>query len=715
MGWLLLKPVPVSAPVLSGAFPAAYLNTAYSSSLTIAGGTGPYSYTLVSGALPTGLSLAVVGSSLVLSGTPTVGGSFTFAVKVTDNLAADSNTITTTGMIVNVFAAPTFSAMMGRRNRARTGAILGGYLGDISTYASDLTIVSGNSLGHWQLQNRQTSTPSGGAAPVIQWNVGLAPMGNPTNTHLTGAWPGTSGGTLQNSYAIVVQHTATGQQCTINVNCDAATTKTWNDRVYNLGNAYVIASEYECRNFGGGVGPNNYITRNATEGGWLILRDGTHLGSIDPTYANFWIGEGSFLAGSVAFSRGTFSKNNTIDGNTIFQANHGDGVSTRIVEGWQGGNWTLVSPETRKGAKVSNLQQNSQGLMFVEIEGITPANNTTTFAIQSKTPDCVIDCCEIHCAPNPAAGNKYGFKGAVANPYPNMTALNSYFYDLDNAYQPWVMDMYAGGNLFERIGSDCISATGTDPGSANFTGTTACWVAFNILINANVSAGAHPDFFQFYLTGSGGLTPAGVVTVEKNMGLTSSQFVYSAGGSATTNLLTIVDRNNMNISGKHIWSHTSAYAQQFTSTCNTSLQDFDGPDFDPATRPGQIVGGNNVNVTIQDDVAMNFVSGSVSGTLIMASTSNTASGDNALMTPTNAALANAFQSALPAAGGGLPALTANIHSWQAAWNLGFPYFVPKNALAGAGGLKRAGGTGPGAVIHGSTASAPLWNVNGAAW
>lgn len=715
-----IPPAPASGatPVLSGTLSPAYLNTAYFGFLSIAGGTAPFTVN-ITGTPPPGLVFTPSTSTVSVTGSPTSAGTglYNFTVSVTDALLATSNTVTFTGFLVNVFSASTFSAKMGQRNRARTGAILGAYLGDPLQYATDLTIVSGNSTGHWQVQSRTTSVPPGSTTsiPFTVMEGGLSPRGNGTggNTHLTSAWPGTAGGSLQTSYSVVVQHTATGQQCTINIDVDPATTKTWNNRVYNLGNAYVVATEYECRNFGT-TGPNNFITRNATEGGWIILRNGASLGTADPILPNFWIGEGSYASGSVAFSPGTFSKNNTVDGNSIFQSTHGDGVSGRIVEGWQGGNWTLVSPETFKGAKIANMQVNTQGMMFVGVEFITGANNATTFGLQPQVSDTVVDCCEFHCAPNPAAGNKFGFRGDTSSPYPNMTALNSYFYDLDNAYQTWIMDMYAAGNLFDRIRSDCINGA-ADPGDAKFTGTANCWVAFNILINANVAAGAHPDFFQFYFTGSGGLTPSGTITVEKNMGLTSSQFVYSAGGAATTNRITIVDRNNMNISGKHIWSHTSAYAGQMTATCNTSLQDFDGPDYDNTVPPGHVVGTSNVNVTIQDNVAQNFVSGSVSGTLILSSTSNTSSGDNKLMTATNAAYASAFTSALAVGGGGLPALTASIHSWQAAWNLGFPYFVPKNALAGAGGLKRAGGTGPGAVAPGSTASAPIWNVNNLAW
>lgn len=57
---------------------------AYSSTLSAAGGTGPYNFALDSGALPAGLALQPSGA---LSGTPTETGTFNFIVKVTDATA----------------------------------------------------------------------------------------------------------------------------------------------------------------------------------------------------------------------------------------------------------------------------------------------------------------------------------------------------------------------------------------------------------------------------------------------------------------------------------------------------------------------------------------------------------------------------------------------------------------------------------------------------
>jgi hypothetical protein len=55
---------------------------AYSQTITASRGKAPYTFSVIAGNLPTGLTLSPGG---VLSGTPTEGGSFTFTVRVTDS------------------------------------------------------------------------------------------------------------------------------------------------------------------------------------------------------------------------------------------------------------------------------------------------------------------------------------------------------------------------------------------------------------------------------------------------------------------------------------------------------------------------------------------------------------------------------------------------------------------------------------------------------
>ena len=72
---------PGSLGINPATVPNGFVGTAYNQTLTGSGGTGPYTFTIASGALPTGLTLS---SSGVISGTPTAGGPFNFSVGVTD-------------------------------------------------------------------------------------------------------------------------------------------------------------------------------------------------------------------------------------------------------------------------------------------------------------------------------------------------------------------------------------------------------------------------------------------------------------------------------------------------------------------------------------------------------------------------------------------------------------------------------------------------------
>jgi len=72
-------PLSISTTTLSDAT----VGNAYSATLQAAGGLAPYSWSISTGSLPTGLTLAP--STGIISGTPTTSGTFTFTVKVTDS------------------------------------------------------------------------------------------------------------------------------------------------------------------------------------------------------------------------------------------------------------------------------------------------------------------------------------------------------------------------------------------------------------------------------------------------------------------------------------------------------------------------------------------------------------------------------------------------------------------------------------------------------
>lgn len=70
-------PIPVASVLHDG-----LIGTAYSETISAQGGVSPYTFAVVSGSLPAGLSLNT--STGVISGTPTTAATSTFTVQVTD-------------------------------------------------------------------------------------------------------------------------------------------------------------------------------------------------------------------------------------------------------------------------------------------------------------------------------------------------------------------------------------------------------------------------------------------------------------------------------------------------------------------------------------------------------------------------------------------------------------------------------------------------------
>ena len=89
----------MTATVLTGATSA----TPYSQTLAASGGQPPYSWNLLSGALPNGITLATNG---VLSGTSTTGGIFFFDVQVTDSMAATATQTLALIVMTNAVISP---------------------------------------------------------------------------------------------------------------------------------------------------------------------------------------------------------------------------------------------------------------------------------------------------------------------------------------------------------------------------------------------------------------------------------------------------------------------------------------------------------------------------------------------------------------------------------------------------------------------------------
>ncbi|MEW5767715.1 MAG: putative Ig domain-containing protein [bacterium] len=75
---------PATLTITTTSVPSGTVGTAYSQIVSATGGTTPYTWSILSGSLPPGLSLTPGTPNATISGTPTTAGTYNFTVRVTD-------------------------------------------------------------------------------------------------------------------------------------------------------------------------------------------------------------------------------------------------------------------------------------------------------------------------------------------------------------------------------------------------------------------------------------------------------------------------------------------------------------------------------------------------------------------------------------------------------------------------------------------------------
>jgi hypothetical protein len=92
--------LPTTMTITTSTLPTATVETYFYSYLSASGGVAPYTWTITSGSLPSGITLNAINGGI--TGTPNIDGTFTFTIQATDS----TGTTATKSLTLNAVAAP---------------------------------------------------------------------------------------------------------------------------------------------------------------------------------------------------------------------------------------------------------------------------------------------------------------------------------------------------------------------------------------------------------------------------------------------------------------------------------------------------------------------------------------------------------------------------------------------------------------------------------
>jgi hypothetical protein len=193
--------VSASAPSLkitTTQLPSGTLSKAYSASLSASGGSTPYTWSVVSGALPSGLALNASGA---ISGTPSSAGSFPFTLQVKDA----ANTTASANLSINVLAPSPSVSITSPAN----GATISGSI-----------VVSGTASDSLAISSVQLSVDGGSfanASGTTSWSFPLntASLSNGSHSLLAKMTDSAGASASSSPVSITVSNSSTAGDCTL--------------------------------------------------------------------------------------------------------------------------------------------------------------------------------------------------------------------------------------------------------------------------------------------------------------------------------------------------------------------------------------------------------------------------------------------------------------------------------------------------------------------
>jgi len=157
----------------------AAVGSAYSTTITAGGGVSPYTFSVISGSLPAGLTLSTGGS---ISGTPTAGGLFNFTVRATDASGAPGPFSGTQPYSLTV-AAPTITLPATTLANGTMGAAYSAALNPASGGTSPYTYaVTAGALPPGITLSASTGTLSGTPTAAGNFNFAVTATDSSTGT-----------------------------------------------------------------------------------------------------------------------------------------------------------------------------------------------------------------------------------------------------------------------------------------------------------------------------------------------------------------------------------------------------------------------------------------------------------------------------------------------------------------------------------------------------